>query len=629
MKIKTLAGALALIYASPFTATPLFAAEEILLDDVVVTATRTPQPRESVIADVTVINAEEIQRGGQSTLVEMLQLQPGIQIDNSGGAGKVSNIFMRGTNSGHVVVLIDGVRIQSATVGTTTFENIPLNQIDRIEILRGPASSLYGQDAIGGVIQLFTKKGEGATKVYASAGYGTYDTKIGEAGVRGKTNDTSYALNLSATNVDGFSALDTHDPNVNDDDEYRNLSVSFNLNQQLAVGHEIGLQFLNSDGVTLYDNFYNFSDFSSKLKLNQQTASLYSKNQWLDFWKSTLRVGFSKDQLKNYDQNFFPGFSRFDTEQRQINWQNDFTLPLGTLTLMYDRLEDRVKSTDAFTQNRRINQGYAASYIANMDAHSVHASLREDHNSQFGNNTTGGIGYGYSFNQNWRASASYGSAFKAPTFNDLYYPFQDFGIFGTYVGNPNLAPEKSDNIEASLKFQDDSTQASVTLYRNKVRDLIASNGLFNATPINLRKVTIDGLTIAASKQWDNLELNGSADILSSRDDETDNLLARRANRHGKLGMAYTWQYWRFGAEVVTSSARYNDPANEFRLGGYTLLNLTSQYKINADWSVQARANNVFDKDYALSSLKFGFSPNDPDYNTPGANLFVNIRYEPQ
>jgi vitamin B12 transporter len=625
MSKKITASLIALAFA-----TPSFSAENIELGDIVVTATRTPQPREAVIADVTVIDAEEIQRGGQSTLVEVLQQQPGVEIDNSGGTGKVSSIFLRGTNSGHVVVLIDGIRIQSATVGTTTFENIPLNQVDRIEILRGPASSLYGQDAIGGVIQIFTKKGVEGFKPYASLGFGSYDTKTGEAGVRGKINDTSYALNLSASDIGGFSAAHSRDDNIDDDDAYRNLSVSLNLNHKLAEGHEIGLQFFNSDGTSRYDNFFNFSNFSSKLKLQQQTAALYAKNQWLDFWKSTLRVGFSKDKLKNYDQNFFPSFSRFDTEQTQINWQHDLNLPIGTLTLMYDRLEDEVKSTDAFTKNSRTNEGYVASYLANIGAHSLHTSLREDHNSQFGSNLTGGIGYGFNFNEQWRASASYGSAFKAPTFNDLYYPFTSFGIFGDYSGNPNLKPEKSDNIEASIKFQDNQTNASVTVYQNKVRDLIASNGLaFGGTQINLRKVTIEGLTFAASQRWDNLELNGSADIQSPRDDKTDNLLVRRANRHGKLGVAYTWQDWRWGAEVVASSARYNDPANEFRLGGYALVNLTGQYKINADWNILARVNNVLDKDYVLSSIKSSFGPTDPDYNTPGANLFVNIRYEPQ
>ena len=624
MKIKHIASLISLGLALP-----TFAAENISLDDVVVTATRTPQPREALIADVSVIAAEEIKRGGQTTLVELLQQQPGVEIDNSGGTGKVSSIFLRGTNSGHVVVLIDGIRIQSATVGTTTFENLPASQIDRIEILRGPASSLYGQDAIGGVIQIFTKKGIEGFKPYASLGFGSYDTKTGEAGVRGKVNDTSFALNLSASDIGGFSAVNSRDDNIDDNDAYRNLSVSFNLSQKLAEGHEIGLQFFNSDGTSRYDNFFNFSNFSSKLKLQQQTAALYAKNQWLDFWKSTLRVGFSKDKLKNYDQSFFPGFSRFDTEQTQINWQNDFTLPIGSLTLMYDRLEDEVKSSNVFTTNSRTNEGYVASYLANIGAHSLHTSLREDHNSQFGSNLTGGIGYGFSFNEQWRASASYGSAFKAPTFNDLYYPFTDFGFGFSYAGNPNLKPEKSDNIEASLKFQDSDSLASVTIYQNKVRDLIASNGLPAGTQINLRKVTIEGLSLSASQQLGNFELNGSADIQSPRDDKTDNLLVRRANRHGKLNLAYTWHDWRWGAEVVASSSRYNDPANDFKLAGYSLINFTGQYKINNDWSILARANNVLDKDYALSSIKSSYGPTDPDYNTPGANLFVSVRWEPK
>jgi vitamin B12 transporter len=624
MKKSTIASLIGLAFVSP-----VYSAENIELGAVVVTASRIQEPLSATLRDVSVIDREQIERGGQTTLVELLQQQPGVEIDNSGGSGKVSSIFLRGTNSNHVVVIVDGIRIQSATAGTSTFENIPLNQIDRIEILRGSASSLYGQDAIGGVIQIFTKKGEGATKFYSNVGFGTYDTKIAEGGVRGKINDTSFALNLSAQDTNGFSALNSNDPKVKDDDAYRNLSVSGNLNQQLVEGHEIGLQFFNSDGTTRFDNASNFTNFSSKIKLQQQTASLYSKNEWLPFWKSTIRVGFSKDKLRNFDESFSPGFSRFDTEQMQMNWQNDFSLPVGTLTLMYDRLEDKVTSTDAFTKKNRTNEGYVASYLADIGVHSLHASLREDHNSQFGSNLTGGIGYGFSFNEHWKATASYGSAFKAPTFNDLYYPFQDFGIFGSYVGNPNLKPEKSDNIEASLRFQDAKASASITIYQNKIRDLIASNGLLAGTQINVNKVKIEGVTLAASQRWGNLELSGSADIQSPRDEKTDNLLARRANRHGKLALAYNWQEWRFGAETIASSARYNDPANEFKLGGYSIFNLTTQYRINADWTVQARANNVFDKKYALSSTAFSFNPDGPDYNTPGSNLFVNVRWQPE
>lgn len=600
----------------------VYAADNATLDEIVVTATRTPQQQESVIADVSVISSEEIKRGGQSTLVELLQRQPGIEITNNGGAGKTSGIFMRGTNTGHTLVLIDGVRVQSATAGTTTLENIPIQQIDRIEIVRGPASSLYGQDAIGGVIQIFTKKGVDGFKPYVNLGFGTYDTTLAEAGLRGKQNDTVYALNVSANKTNGFSSLDTSNPNLNDKDGYRNLAVTGSLTQKITEGHEVGLTLLHSKGRTRFDNSYNIDPsfpafdpaFSDYADLQQDVYSLFSKNQILNNWHSTVRISQGTDETVNYAAlGPFTSESRslFRTKQDQFNWQNDITLPIGMLTLMYDKLIDRVNSTTDFDKNKRTNEGYVASYVANIGAHSFQASAREDHNSSFGNNVTGGVGYGYNINAQWRVTGSYGSAFKAPTFNDLYYPG---------YSNPNLKPEKSDNLEASLRYRDDTFNASLTAYENKIRNLIVLGSL----PENIDRATIQGITLAASNRWGNLDLGGSVDIQSPRDDETDKLLRRRANRHGQMHLSYSWQDWRFGGEMVASSARYEDAANTVLMSGYTLFNMTAQYKVNRDWTLQARANNIFDKNYYLAIDGNGFA-----YNTPGANVFVNIRYEPQ
>jgi vitamin B12 transporter len=610
-----------------------YAAGTSTLDEVIVTATRTSQQQESVIADVSVINAEEIKRGGQSTLIELLQRQPGIEITNNGGAGKTSGVFMRGTNTGHTLVLIDGVRVQSATAGTTTLENIPIQQIDRIEIVRGPLTSLYGQDAIGGVIQIFTKKGVDGFKPYANLGFGTYDTTLAEAGLRGKQNDTAYALNVSANKTNGFSSLDTSNPNLNDKDGYRNLAVTGSVSHKIAEGHEVGLNLMHSKGRTRYDNRFNIDAtspafnpaFSDYANLEQHTYSLFSKNQILSNWHSTVRISQGFDETVNYAAlGPFTSESRslFRTKQDQFNWQNDISLPVGVLTLMYDRLEDKVNSTTVYNNSKRTNEGYVVSYVANVDAHTFQASVREDHNSSFGNNVTGGLGYGYNINNAWRITGSYGSAFKAPTFNDLYFP----DSFGFATSNPNLKPEKSDNVEASLRYRDDTSSASLTAYENKIRDLIILDSAF--IPANLNKAKIRGVTLAASQRWENLDLGGSIDIQSPRDDASDNMLVRRANRHGQFNLGYSIQDWRFGTEVVTSSARYNDSANTLRMGGYTIFNMTAQYKIHRDWTLQARTNNVFDKNYRLSldgnPATTGFA-----YNTPGANVFVNIRYEPQ
>lgn len=600
--------------------TSAIAETSIELADTVVTATRTPQPRESLVADVTVVDAETIERSGQTTLAELLQLQAGIEISNNGGAGKATNIFIRGTSSSHVLVLVDGLRSQSSTTGTTTFENIPLNQIERIEILRGPATSLYGQDAIGGVIQIFTKKGDTAPSFYANAGYGTYNTKIANAGFSGKFNNTKLAINIGSQDTDGFSALKTNQPNLKDDDGYRNTSVNLSLSHEIVAGYEIGINFLNSDGTTHFDNRLNLTSFDSKAELNQQAASLFSKNQFTDVWLSTLKLGFSKDKLKSFDEFAAPNVDRFDTKQNQLNWQNDFTLPVGTLTLIYDRLEEKVHSNTQYNQTKRTNEGFVASYLANIEAHTVHASIREDHNSSFGNQLTGGLGYGYNVGQGWRATASYGSAFKAPSFNDLYFP--DF--FGFPTSNPNLVPEKSDNLEASVRYQDATTQASVTVYENKVRNLIALDA--NFVPFNANKATLKGVTLAASHQVNRWKFVGSVDIQSPRDDETDNLLVRRANRHAKGNVTYQMADWHFGLEMLSTSKRYNEVANNLPLAGYTILNLTSEYKISSQWKLQARLNNVFDKDYALA---FDGNPNTTGfiYNTPSSNLFVNVRWD--
>ena len=625
MNKTTIASLVTLAFTSPALTQTAVAAEQINLDEVVVTASRTPQTRESVIADVTIIDAEEIQRAGQSTLVELLAQQPGIEITSSGGTGTTSSVYMRGTNSGHVVVLIDGIRVDSATVGSTAFENLPIGLMDKIEILRGPATSLYGQDAIGGVIQIFTKKGEGNVKPYINLGYGTYNTKRADAGVSGKINNTRFALNVSSLNTRSFSAIDTKNSDYSDSDANRNLAFSGNISHQIVPGHELGLQFLHSDGHVHFDNAGNGSNFDSQSDAKQYSYALFSNNQFTDYWLSKLRIGQGVDGSRTFDAFSTANGDFYQTKQQQFSWQNDLKLPVGVLTLLYDHIDQKVDSNAVnFDVKKRFNNGYVASYLANLDAHSLQVSLRHDNNSQFGGKTTGGIGYGFIFTPQWRATASFGTAFKAPTFNDLYYPFTDFGFPFSFTGNPNLKPEKSRNIEASLRYQDSDTSASITAFDNKIDDLVSSNGLDASQPINIKKVTIQGLSLSASQRLGNFNMVANIDVQSPKDDATQKLLVRRANRHASTNVSYNWGYWRLGAEVVASSIRYNDPNNVTKMAGYALLNTTMDYQFSRDWSLQARANNILDKKYALG-LDFGGEA----YNTPGANLFFGVRYQPE
>jgi vitamin B12 transporter len=627
MKIRSIAGLVSLAFTIP-----AHSAENIQLENVVVTAARISQSEANTIGDITVVEREEIERNGANALTDVLRMQPGIQISTNGGPGTASSIYLRGTNDQHVVVLIDGLRVNSATLGTTSFESIPLSQIERIEILRGPASSLYGADAIGGVIQIFTRKMEaGESHIHAALGLGSYNTKTAEAGISGNTGRLKYGVNISSLDTGGFSAKRIRTGIDADNDGYRNLGASAYLELALAEGHSWGLQFFETRGRSEFDSNYD--------NYNDQTLQSYaftSKNQFTDFWHSTFKLGMGVDKSDSYARpntnplstSFNPtGVSKFRTDQLQLTWQNDLTLPVGTLTLAYDRLEQDVSSQSNMNtkyNRERNDDSFLASYLADINNHSLQLSLRENHNTQFGSFTTGGAGYGYRFSPAWRMTASYGKAFKAPSFNQLYFP---------NFGDPDLEPEKSDNIESSIQYSGQTWRAGVTVFENKIRNLIASAGPATVgctfggfCPINIGKVTIQGAT--ADAEWnvtDQLLIGGNFTFQSPREEGSDNLVPRRGNRYGNLILQHKAGDLKWGAEIVGSSNRYNDIANSKNIGGYTLVNLTANYQLTPEWKLEARANNILDKNYVLAYT--GNTLTAAPYNTAGSNLFLGLRYD--
>ena len=619
MKKTKITGLISLLFS-----TSLLAAETpINANDVVVTASRTPQEKANVIADLTVISREEIEHAGQSTFVELLQSQPGVEITSNGGAGSNSSIFLRGTNSNQVVVLVDGLRISSVTDGRTNFGNIPLSQIDHIEILRGPASSLYGQDALGGVIQIFTKRGDSTPRFNAAIGYGNYNTKSADAGFNGRMNDVKFSINVSSLTTDGFSALQIKNDARSDRDGYRNLSVNGAMSYLLSDNNEIGVQFLNSDGHAKYDNEYN--DFNNFANYKQSTIGLFSKNKIAENWKSTLKISNAIDE--NNNQTSATSSNNVKSEQRQYSWQNDFSLPVGTLTALAERLEQRVTSNTEYIATKRNSNGLFLGYLVNIENQSLQANIRRDDSSQYGTHVTKGLGYGYQLNGNWHASASYGTAFKAPTFNDIYYPpYYDGGYVGACgcwvaQNNPNLKPERSENFEAALKYANESQTAAVTIYHNKIRDLIALDT--NYLPANYN-ATLKGLTLSASQSWDGWLLKGNVDLQSPKNTDDNKLLIRRAREHGAFDLSNKWGDWLFDSQLIASSSRFNDEGNLNRMAGYAILNISANYKIDDAWSAQAKLNNLLDKNYALSLSNFDGTP----YNQPGANVFFSLRYTP-
>ncbi len=606
------AGALALAAAFP-----VFAAESSD-DPIVVTASRQPQRMNELLSDVSVIPREEIEAAGQSTLPELLARQPGIEFTMNGGAGSTMGLFIRGTNSEHTLVLIDGMRVNSATLGTTSLSRIPLSQIDRIEILRGPASALYGSEAIGGVIQIFTKQGSGPMAFNAEAAYGSYNTSKVSAGVSGQANGFRYSAQASYDDTDGFSNIRNKRNTAynSDKDGFRDSSFSGNLAYSFSKDHELGLNTFISDGRNHYDGGYKASaahDYWSDERVS--SYSLYSRNRWLPAWQSTLRIGRGTD-----DSDYFTGKTKSNsvrTDQDQISWQNDIKLPLGNALLAVERVKQKVDASENYDKTDRTIRSLLGGWSASYDAHRWQLNLRHDSISGTGSKTTGSAAYGYQFSDAWRASASYGTAYKAPSMNDLYYPF----IPGVGQGNPDLKPEFARNKEISLHYETARHTASLTYFHNRIEDLIqwveTPPGSWFYVPENVDTARITGWSLAYKGFFGPFTARASVDLQDPRDLGTDNILPRRSRKHANLGLEYTTGAWNLGAEMSSNGKRYNDPANKVRMGGYTLFNLTANYRVSKDVTLFARVDNLFDKKYELVS----------DFGTPGFTALAGIRYQ--
>jgi len=609
-----------------FITANVFADTELKTSEVFVTATRTPIPKKNVIADTTTINEEEIERAGSSSLTDLLQRQPGIEIYNSGGQGKVSSLHIRGSESDHVVVLVDGLRVNQVTSGLTAFENIPLSQIEKIEIVRGASSSLYGAGAIGGVIQIFTKKGVSGFKPYAAIGYGRYDTKTAQAGIRAGNDSTNYAINISSLSTDGFSAYKTNNPIFNDRDGYNNLSLSGSINHKFNQDNSIGINFIKSSGNNKYDNRYDDPNFiDRKNKMDTQVIGINFDNKITTDWRSDLKIGQSI-----YKYNDFNGaiWTPNNSRQNQISWLNNINLSLGSLQLMYDFNRETINKSLEYDKSERDNSGYMIGYLLNKDNHNFQANYRFDDNSAYGKFNTGNIGYSYKLNNEWAAAGSIGTAFRAPNFMDLYYPG---------YSNPNLKPEESKNIEASLRYQKDIDKFSATVFQNKIDNFIQLDS--NWIPQNTEKAKFEGITFNGSTFIDHFQLFGNATFQSAENDVNHEKLTRRAKRYGSLGLNYYFDQWNIGTEINASGSKTDacDPYEfscPIKISGYAFVNLVADYRVKNDMKLNLRINNLLNKEYALAydgqpGITGNYGSQGFAYQTAGTSFFVNLRYEPQ
>ncbi len=592
----------------------------VTLDPLVVTATRTPETEDQTLASVSVIDRAEIERRQFRSVPDALRGLPGVSVSGSGGAGQPSSIFLRGTNAGHVLVLIDGVKVGSATLGNAPLQDLPIAQIDRIEVVRGPRSSLYGSEAIGGVIQIFTRRGGGELRPRLSAGAGTFNTASLSGGVSGGGErgwfdvggnyESTDGINACAGRAFPFAGCGVDEP---DRDGYRNLGVSARAGYEFSDKAKIDFSLLSSDNRTDFDGSF----FSGNLsRAEQQVLGVEGTLRPLEPWTLTLSAGRSWDKYRAfYEDAFVPEqfVDSFETERDSFGIQNDLALiPDQLFTLGLDYQVDRISGTVDYIDDSRSNTGVYGQYLGSIGANEIAASLRYDDYQQFGGQTTGNLAWGYLFDQGIRVSLSYGTAFKAPTFNDLYYPG---------FGNPDLDPEESASVEFGVLGELPLGRWELSLYQTDIDDLIAFDAVTFAAA-NIASARIRGLEASGILELMGWDLTASLTLLDpeNRSDGPNqgNLLPRRPEQMFQFDLDRQFERWSAGLSLYVAGRSYDDLANRQQLDGYTLLGLRAEYAFTPALRVQGRLENALDEDYETAYL----------FNQPGRAFYLTLRYEP-
>ncbi len=571
-------------------------------DAVIVTATRTAVTADETLASVTVITRKEIEHSQAKSVIELITGIAGIDANVSGGYGKTTGVFLRGTNSDHVVVLIDGVRIGSPTLGEVSWQYLPTEQIERIEIVRGPHSSLYGADAIGGVIQIFTRQGKEGFRGGASAGYGSHNTREYTANISGAQSGSHYSASAARFQTDGFNARTIAAANEPDNDGFRNDSFSANAGHRFANGAEINAHLLHAQGHNLYDG-----SFQNENNFIQNAVGADLRFAPTSLWNVRLAAGRSRDDSTDFLNGVFA--SNYYTTRRTTSWQNDFALaPKQLFTLGIDEQKDLVDSSTPFNATSRKNVGYFAQHQAGLGDHDVLVSFRRDDSYAFGTHDTGNLAWGYAVRgERLRVMASYGTAFKAPTLNQLYDPF---------VGNPDIKPEEARGAELGLRGKERWGKWDVRGFETRIDNLIIFQPpTYQA--ININRARIRGLETQVSGGTDRDRVALNLTLLDPRDADTGKLLPRRAQRSVRVDVSHNFEALQIGADWLVQSYRYDDPANTTRLGGYGLVNLTARYDLGKQWFLRARADNILDKEYQTAAT----------YNSLRRSYFMAIGYQ--
>lgn len=581
------------------------------LAEVVVTASRIEQRVQDALPSTTLITRRQIEQAQTPDLVTLLRRVAGLDIAQGGGAGSVSSTFLRGAESRHTLVLVDGVAVNNLNFGTPALEHLPLADVERIEIVKGNVSSLYGSTAVGGVIQIFTRQ-PGPTP---QASFSVQGGSRGLAHASGSgsvklPSGTGLRATVEALRDNGFNMIrQDQRPGTNPDrDGYRRRSQSVAVTQDLGADQSVAWTLRDAKGTIGFDSQFGPANQVDESRFHERGASLSGKFRLGDVRVNAL-ASRSEDELDT-DLTAFPFFvhSRSDSAQLDAEWQ---LRPGHRVTAGLEHTRQRLRSDTVYDRTERTLVGGRLGYALDTASHQLQLNVRQDSYSDFGSATTWLAAYGLRLTDAWRVNASASTGFTAPTFNDLYYPFG--------LGNPDLRPERTKSAEVGLQYAVEGHDLRATLFENRFTDLIASDAFFRR--LNIGRARTRGLELAYHGRVLGTEIHAGFTRQDPRDLDTGTRLLRRASTLAQVAVARELGGWQLGGNLRYTGPRDDSGVpsnNRVRMGSFTLLDLTAAYRVSSAWSLFARVENLFDRDYQTI---YG-------YQQAGRGVFAGVKWQP-
>ncbi|MGY4660425.1 vitamin B12 transporter [Pseudomonas chlororaphis] len=626
MKPALLVLPLALLPTGQLLADTLEREQALKLPDTLISANRQVEVRNDSSAANTVFTRDDIDRLQPSSVTDLLQRVPGVQVAQSGGRGSVPGIYIRGTSSAQTLVLVDGQRIGSSSSGDSNLQHLNIQQIERVEVLRGSRSVIYGSDAIGGVIQIFTRRSaEQGLQPRLHLGVGSHQTWERSIGLSGGDQQTRFSLGASLDDTAGSNRTHESYASDRDDDAYRNQSLSLSLSHAFNDDWEAGLNLLDNRGKSEFDNPFGRFDSSTFESFPQKPYSEFAVSSFSSYvdgrineaWKSRLELGHSENREKTFDK-LSDERTVFNTYRDSVNWQNDLTLDeRNSLIVGGDWYQDRVNSSTAFAEDSRWNRAAFVQHRFKADSFSTELGLRRDQNQQFGGQNSWSGTLTLPLNADNDVLLTYSEGFRAPTFNDLYYP--DFS-------NPDLKPETSKSYELQWRSQlNETTRLETSLYRTDLEDAIIFGS--NSRPQNVASARINGFEATLQQELFGWQSNLGLAIIDPRDRDTGHTLARRARRTLSLDLDRQFDRLGLGASWQAVSSSYDDLANQQRLGGYALLGLRSNWALTREVRLELKVDNLLDKSY--SRVLYSHDGAQYGYREQGRAWMFGVTWTPE